>query len=64
MREDWVAYVVVLTVVAFMLLGKKMIFFGDSVIVENEPEEEILEENIIPEVIPVNESEIPENTKC
>lgn len=30
MREDWVAYVVVLTVVAFMILGKKMIFFTDD----------------------------------
>lgn len=27
MREDWVAYVVVFSVVALMLLGKKMIFF-------------------------------------
>ncbi|WP_265734369.1 hypothetical protein [Malaciobacter marinus] len=27
MREPWVAYVVVLSVVALMILGKKMIFF-------------------------------------
>lgn len=30
MREDWVAYVVVFGVVALMLLGKKMMFFGDD----------------------------------
>ncbi len=27
MREDWVAYLVVFSVVALMLLGKKMMFF-------------------------------------
>lgn len=27
MREDWIAYVVVFSVVALMLLGKKMMFF-------------------------------------
>ncbi len=30
MREDGVAYLVVLTVVALMLLGKKMIFFSND----------------------------------
>jgi len=30
MREDWVAYLVVLTVTALMMLGKKMIFFDNS----------------------------------
>jgi hypothetical protein len=30
MREDWVAYVVVFTVVGFMLLGKKMMFFDSN----------------------------------
>ena len=30
MREPWVAYVVVGTVVALMMLGKKMIFFSDE----------------------------------
>ncbi len=30
MREDWVAYVVVFSVVALMLLGKKMMFFDGS----------------------------------
>lgn len=30
MQEDWVAYVVTLTVVALMLLGKKLIFFHDD----------------------------------
>lgn len=30
MREDWVAYVVVFSVVALMLLGKKMMFFDSS----------------------------------
>ena len=30
MREPWVAYVVVGLVVAFMLLGKKMIFSSPS----------------------------------
>ncbi len=28
MREPWVAYVVVGTVVSLMMLGKKMMFFG------------------------------------
>jgi len=27
MKEDWIAYLVVLSVVALMMLGKKMIFF-------------------------------------
>lgn len=30
MREPWVAYVVVGTVVALMMLGKKMMFFSDD----------------------------------
>lgn len=30
MREPWVAYVVVLSVVALMLLGKKLMFFSDN----------------------------------
>lgn len=30
MREPWVAYVIVFGVVALMMLGKKMIFFGDD----------------------------------
>lgn len=30
MREPWVAYVVVLSVVALMLLGKKLMFFSDT----------------------------------
>jgi len=30
MRDPWVAYVVVGTVAAFMMLGKKMIFFSDD----------------------------------
>lgn len=30
MREPWVAYVVVGVVVALMMLGKKMMFFGDD----------------------------------
>lgn len=27
MREDWVAYLIVFTVVALMMFGKKMMFF-------------------------------------
>lgn len=30
MHDDWVAYAVTLTVVALMLLGKKMMFFTDD----------------------------------
>lgn len=30
MHEDWVAYLVTITVVIFMLIGKKMIFFHDD----------------------------------
>jgi len=30
MREPWVAYLVVLSVVALILLGKKMMFFSDE----------------------------------
>ena len=30
MHESWVAYVVVGVVVSLMLLGKKMMFFGDD----------------------------------
>ncbi len=30
MHEDWVAYTVTLVVVAFMLLGKKLMFFSDD----------------------------------
>lgn len=30
MHDPWVAYVVVGTVTALMLIGKKMIFFDDS----------------------------------
>lgn len=30
MREDWVAYLVVFTVVGLMLLGKKMMFFSSE----------------------------------
>ncbi len=30
MREPWAAYLIVFTVVALMMLGKKMIFFSDD----------------------------------
>jgi len=30
MREPWVAYAVIGTVTALMMLGKKMIFFSDE----------------------------------
>lgn len=36
MREDWVAYVVVFSVVGLMLLGKKMMFFDGSEKKENQ----------------------------
>lgn len=30
MREDWVAYLVVFSVVALMMIGKKMMFFPNE----------------------------------
>lgn len=37
MREDWMAYLVVFTVVGLMLLGKKMMFFSkDTAPLEDE----------------------------
>lgn len=37
MREDWMAYLVVFTVVGLMLLGKKMMFFAkDPTVLEDE----------------------------
>jgi len=50
--SDWIAYVVVLSTVAAMLLGKYLMFFNDSKKEESEAEqlddtlEEIIEETL------------------